>query len=345
MHIRRRQGFSLIELLVVIAIIGVLIALLLPAVQSAREAARRLACRNNLKQLALAVLSYENSARRLPASGLVKPDPAAYVLFDPKPGSGREGSMLSWMVEILPYFDETALYNQFDLTRTALDQPTNPQAQPIGSIVCPSDNAEGSFYVDASLTAGRRFAKGNYAAFTSPYHIDLQNWYPGALVANRRQRLAAVMDGTSHTFMLGEIRTRSNPKDQRGAWALAWPSATLLAFDGHPIPSLNLAALPVGKPAPAYVFGSVQGERAPNSENADTLYDCSDPAAAKSEGMPCMVGSDYFSAAPRSNHPGGVNVVFLDGHVDFIQDSIDLRAMAYLISIDDGQVIGSYHSD
>lgn len=340
-----RPGFSLVELLVVIAIIGVLIALLLPAVQSARESARRLACRNNLKQLGLAVLNYESSMRRLPASGLVKHDAAVYVPFDPKPGSGREGSMLSWIVEILPQLDESPLYDQFDFSRTAIDQPKNPQAQPIASIVCPSDSAQGSNYVDADLTGGRRFAKGNYAAFTSPYHIDLQNWYPGALVANRRQRINAITDGTSHTFCLGEIRTRSNPADQRGAWALAWSGATLLAFDGHPLPNFGSDSLTVGEAAPGYVFGSVGGERPPNGANPDMLYECSDSAAAKAEGMPCEVGSGFYSAAPRSNHPGGVNVVFLDGHVDFIQDTIDLRAMAYLISINDGQVIGSYQSE
>lgn len=339
------RGFSLIELLVVIAIIGVLIALLLPAVQSAREAARRLGCRNNLKQLALAVLNYESATRRLPSSGMVKADPAAYVPFDPKPASGREGSMLSWVVEILPHFEEISLYNQFDLSASALNQPTNPQTKPIASLVCPSDSAQGSVYVDANLTGGRQFAKGNYAAFTSPYHIDLQNWYPGALTANLRQRINAVTDGTSHTFCLGEIRTRSNPKDQRGAWALAWSGATLLAFDGHPSPNLGLSSLTVGQPAPSYLFASVGGERPPNGDVPDMLYDCADSAAAKAEGMPCDVGAGFFSAAPRSNHPGGVNVVFLDGHVDFIPDAIDPRAMAYLISINDGQVIGNYQSD
>src|SRR5262249_50598736 len=167
-------GFTLVELLVVIAIIGILIALLLPAVQQARETARRIQCVNHLKQIALAAHGYTDQHGLLPPSGVVAEKTASYGSTQYPVFDQQSGKMFSWAVLLLPFLEETNLYNQFDQTRTALDQPNEPQETSVPVYLCPSDNARGRFYSDSKATHGKRFAKGNYAAYRSPMHTDLQ---------------------------------------------------------------------------------------------------------------------------------------------------------------------------
>jgi len=173
-----RRAFSLVELLVVIAIIGILVALLLPAVQQARESARRLGCQNNCKQIGLAILNYNSAFGCLPASGIVAPPQGPY---DP-----QSGLQFSWLLLILPQLEQTNLHDRFDSSRNVFQQRGDPQAIHVPSLLCPSDSARDRVFADEVLTAGRPFAKGNYAAFVSPYHVEYQNRFPGALVARGR---------------------------------------------------------------------------------------------------------------------------------------------------------------
>lgn len=325
---RSRSGFSLVELLVVIAIIGSLVALLLPAVQMVRENARRMQCAKNLRQLALAIGSYENSHEVLPPSGIVEASPETFEC--------RSGKMFSWVVLILPQIDLESLHAEFDFRKAVLQQTANPQASHLPAMLCPSGSARGKFFVDPQLTAGRRFAKGNYAAFVSPFHTDLQPRFPGALVGTG-QPVKNISDGLSNTLLLSEVRVRAHEQDQRGAWALPWTGASLLAFDMHHDGSHSTYT------HNPYSVGLTQP---PNNEgpNVDMLYACPDAAGAQLEGMPCGVwaGSgewNYLSAAPRSNHVGGVNVVFVDGHVGFLPDGVDEIAMAYMVSINDSRPV------
>ena len=155
-----------------------------------------------------------------------------------------------------------------------------------------------------------------------------------------------ITDGLSQTLMLSEVRRRDHSLDQRGAWALPWPGSTALAYDVHSasvvthsgsatyLPDLSLSpnfqAQPPNNPGP----------------NVDVLYDCPDVAMAQLDGVSCgkweepgIVGFHWLSAAPRSLHPGGVNALWVDGHITFLPDNVDDATMALAVSINDGQVI------
>jgi prepilin-type N-terminal cleavage/methylation domain-containing protein/prepilin-type processing-associated H-X9-DG protein len=341
---RPSRAFTLVELLVVIAIIGILIALLLPAVQTAREAARRTECRNNLKQLGLAIQNYENARKRYPPAGLV--GPPVHDLYE-GPFNPRTGNMISWIVLVLPYMEEQALYRQFDLQKSILDQPNDPQAATIKTLYCPSDLAQGRFYSDNTLTNGKRFSKGNYAAFVSPIHVSWTDWWCGGLSGNHRFAPKDVVDGLSNTLVVSEVRTRDNEQDQRGAWALPWAGSSVLSFDMHSTNPLWYSDLDLEPPnASGFLFqpwaGTVGEAQPPNNmgPNLDMLYVCPDPAGAQLESMPCSpVSLGWISAAPRSRHAGGVNVVFLDGHLGFLPDVIDDYTMSYLVSSNDGKTV------
>ncbi len=332
---RRLAGFTIVELLVVIAIIGVLIALLLPAVQAAREAARRIQCMNNLKQLALAVHSYHDVYRRLPPGGIIQKNPTPNITFGEFDPQG--GKMIGWIVLVLPFLEQGALHDQFDFNVSILNQSAEPQATVFETLLCPSDSARGLHYVDPQFTQGKRFAKGNYAAWVSPFHVDLQNLFVGALGGDG-QRLAALVDGVSQTMMITEVRTRGHQQDQRGAWALPWTAASLLSFDMH-----DNDDVPPFVHNPLSIPNGVQPPNNSVTANSDMLYNCPDQAGAQLEKMPCQTWQTsgpfhYLSAAPRSGHPGGVLTAFADGHVSFTANDVDYIAMAYMICINDGQV-------
>ncbi len=323
---RLRRAFTLVELLVVIAIIGVLVALLLPAVQAARESARRISCTNNLKQLTLAICNYETQLGVYPAAGILG-----------TPTDLRSGKQFSWIVQLLPMLEQQSLANQFDFKVDVFNQTNNPQATHLPMLQCPSDNARGQFLNDSDLTKGKRFAKGNYAAYCSPFHTDMMDKYPGALVAHEGQCSADIRDGTTNTVVVSEVRIRQNDQDQRGAWALPWTGASLLAFDVHHI----------GVDGTGYTVhpASLGQTQRPNNQgpNIDMLYKCTDLAGAQLARMPCNnFGGGafaYLSAAPRSNHMSGVHMSLLDGSVRYVNDSIDETTMAYMISINDGHVV------
>jgi prepilin-type N-terminal cleavage/methylation domain-containing protein len=347
----RVAGFTLVELLVVIAIIGVLISLLLPALQIAREAARKASCQNNLKQLSLAVVTYESTFRVFPPSGIVAYPGRetsttgirnGYVHFDPK-----SGPQFSWIVLILPQIEQTALHKQFDFKKTVFQQqPTEPQATHIPALMCPSDNAQGRILSDTGLTFRKDFAKGNYAAYCSPYHVDEQNFFPGALVGHVPQTRKRFTDGFSNTIMLSEVRTRDNPRDQRGAWALPWTASSLLSYDAH-----HIGTWRDGAPPGTYVVDPqtvTSSTQPPNNDgpNFDMIYRCPANNALTTEaiysGMPCgefnSFTVDYLSAAPRSLHNGGVLAAYCDGRVTFLPNDIDETQMAYLVCINDKKV-------
>lgn len=332
---RRRthqRGFTLVELLVVIAIIGVLVALLLPAVQAAREASRRIKCQNHLKQLALGVENYESSLKAFPASGIV--DATITATYE-----SRSGKMFSWIVLTLPYLEQTPLHSEFDFGQTVLNQTKEPQRNQPAVLLCPSDQAKGRFYQDSTYTNNKIFGKGNYAAFVGPVHVEYQNRYRGVLTSHQPHSHRNVTDGTSNTVMLSEVRTRTQTTDQRGAWALPWTGSSQLSFDMHDVTN-TFTGMDVGYQPWTASVGQTQPPNNQKTSNLDMLYVCPDPADSQLKRMPCNTfgpgANNYLSAAPRSLHPGCVNVAYADGHVSILTDNIDETLMARLISIEDG---------
>jgi prepilin-type N-terminal cleavage/methylation domain-containing protein len=207
-----RRGFTLVELLVVIAIIGVLVALLLPAVQAAREAARRMKCQNNLKQLALAALNYHDNHLTFPSAGITS-------------------NQTSWHVLVLPYIEQKALYDQADFKQGRYDQPL-PLMQGrnglalnrIDAYLCPSSLAK-KMLVHAphnphvpELINGEAVHTAHYYGVQGPTGQGLSGIYEvtgnmthggfsihGIMQCNGNVRIAQVTDGTANTFLFGEL--------------------------------------------------------------------------------------------------------------------------------------------
>jgi hypothetical protein len=249
--------------------------------------------------------------------------------------------MFSWIVLMLPQLEQQTMYDAFDFNNSILNQPKTPYALQPGVLLCPSDTAYGRMLTHPSLTQGKSFAKGNYAAYVSPFHVELQHQYPGALIGVRKHGLKNATDGTSSTILASEVRTRALDTDQRGAWALPWTGSSLLAFDMHHLGGSSSAF----EGDPASVPASVQRPNNYLQPNSDMLYDCDQPADAQLQRMPCFTwggsGSsfNYLSAAPRSQHPGMVLAAYLDGHVASLSNTIDPWVMAYLVSVNDGHAI------
>jgi prepilin-type N-terminal cleavage/methylation domain-containing protein/prepilin-type processing-associated H-X9-DG protein len=198
-----QQAFTLVELLVVIAIIGVLVALLLPAVQAAREAARRTSCVNNITQLGLSLHSYEFHHESLPP-GCTNPD--GPVRSEP------QGIHVSWIVKVLPYMEQNAMWRKFDQSAGAYaEKNAEIRAAQITVLECPSDAGE---YHNADRTVARSGYAGCHHDVEAP--IDANNH--GLLFLNSHIRYSDIYDGSSNTLLLGEALTEPDE--------LGWVSGT-----------------------------------------------------------------------------------------------------------------------
>ncbi|MEM8677934.1 MAG: DUF1559 domain-containing protein [Planctomycetota bacterium] len=360
-----RRGFTLVELLVVIAIIGILVSLLLPAVNAAREAARRISCKSNMKQVGLAVLNFESAQGALPAAAWMQPREDGpncdlllqnYVQSSMVSGcfdiQGRNGApAVSWVVSVLPYLEEQAVYDQFNFALRLTEQPPGTRApvfsEPLATWRCPSDGGANSpNYNGTGLLGPVRtpqvttfgFAKGNYAAYMSPVHMNHFQLRPGALggfeIGDRvGQPLRKVTDGVSKTMLGSEVRTLDRDWDSRGVWAAPYPGGSIIGVNFHDANNNLTGFYNPGE-------SGVDTVRLPNiqQQDADQIIACVDAGYAASKGMPCRQTQSIYAAA-RSAHPGGVNVVMLDGAVGFISDNIDPYLYAFLVSINDGRAI------
>lgn len=202
----RRTGFTLIELLVVIAVIGILIALLLPAVQQAREAARRTQCKNNLRQIALALHNYHDRSGSFPPSSVVD-------------GNGLDTGWWSWVVRVLPDLDQQPLYSQLDLNEDIWTNCHKYRALTsikLSVLICPSDpHGERVYESEEDCAGGEAYALTNYLACRgSTRDVPGNGVFPDI---NCVTRMEHIRDGTSQTLLVGE--RPAEPSAYWGWWA------------------------------------------------------------------------------------------------------------------------------
>ncbi|MES2791837.1 MAG: DUF1559 domain-containing protein [Planctomycetota bacterium] len=310
----RRPGFTLIELLVVIAIIAVLIALLLPAVQQAREAARRSQCKNNLKQLGLALHNYHDNFSRFPPGSISRS------------GGSFGGPEWPYLLHfLLPNMDQAAMYNELALNWGRPGPWIDPAAWPttvrtaLPALQCPSDGMGG-----AIKTAGTavNLPSSNYMGFFSGLN-DGQTAADalatrGAFGINRGAGIRDLKDGSSNTMLMAEYLTGTNT-DWRG-WFYTNRAGAQYLHATNP----------------------------PNSAVPDNLLDypyaCTPAVNLPLQNLPCLADgntANNFSTS-RSRHVGGTQVLLGDGAVRFVSANISLTTWQNLTWISDGQVIGEF---
>jgi prepilin-type N-terminal cleavage/methylation domain-containing protein/prepilin-type processing-associated H-X9-DG protein len=364
----QRGGFTLIELLVVIAIISVLVGLLLPAVQRVREAANRMSCQNNLKQIGLALHNYHGLFNMFPRGAADDTGDAIGVT-----------SSLPWGVYLLPHLEQTNLYNRFkvaDITgandgqrfngmsssaagfdpgllwnnppnNTNLADPAlNPAATPLKVYQCPSSPSQGTIYQDTWNNNGNAYGPyssstgatswtvsasdyigvgGVLGSFVGNYLPGVQLDHNGVLNDNFQVTIASITDGTSNTWVIGECAGSPN-----------------VYVAGN-----KLLASPPYDPNSTGFY--ISGGGWADETNGDQWIAGSDwdggvasqwPSGSPLTGGPCVINcvniQNFFSF-----HPSGANFTFADGHVQFINQSIDPKVVVLLISFRDGLVVPS----
>jgi len=296
---RRSNGFTLIELLVVIAIIGVLVALLLPAVQQAREAARRSQCKNNLKQIGLALQNYYDTHRTFP--------PGYISLWD---SSGNDtGPGWGWAAFILPQMEQQNLNSAINFNRP-IEDPVNSTVRitPINSYLCPSDSTPQTWTAKKYDTSGSTLvtigevASANYVGVFGTTEPGVDG--DGVLFRDSRIRFADITDGTSQTMCVGERSFRLGP----ATWAGVITSANLY-------PEAGSMALPILNNASGMTLGHTGDQNLTSAQ-----YSL----------------QNQFS----SQHTGGAQFLFCDGHVVFLSQSMDYGVYKALSTRQGNEVIG-----
>jgi prepilin-type N-terminal cleavage/methylation domain-containing protein/prepilin-type processing-associated H-X9-DG protein len=299
-----RRGFTLIELLVVIAIIAVLIALLLPAVQQAREAARRSQCKNNLKQLGVALNTYEESVKTFPPLGIWR-DPAtgaAMAQRDNTPNDNVLDTYTNLFFALLPNIDQGPLFKKFNQNQSmaaAANQSVRETFLP--ALACPSDSNVNT----KSSAMNGNWARTSYGANMSIDSNNLLVVNYNSLASDRKgpfgplggARISDIKDGTSTTVALWEIKAASAATDARGTWAMARGIAVWGCYGDSDCLGIN---------------------RNTNS-NADDFQGCTNATAEK---MGCWPNRDGQHGS-KSDHVGGVHALMCDGSVRFVNQNLE----------------------
>jgi prepilin-type N-terminal cleavage/methylation domain-containing protein/prepilin-type processing-associated H-X9-DG protein len=356
----RRRGFTLIELLVVIAIIAVLIALLLPAVQAAREAARRMQCTNNLKQIGLAIHNYIQANDCIPPAGSWAGSPNPPFYTDYPNGSTNSGNYVnnlvaSMKVRILAYMEQQAIYNAYNFSgsdyggSSALNALNNTVMNTkVNSYICPSDPNPGDTGLgsnSASIPPGVSNYPNNLGVepIISGGRLNGPTWYLGndAFLGNR-VTLAGVIDGTSNTVIYSEWVKGGGPSaGTPPELSNVYISSSATMTGNMQQDAANCQTL---KPQNQWTFKSQYYSSQDTGRGGGYWHitfpnkrACDEPPSGSSYGFKnigAMIG-------PSSFHPGGVNMLFLDGSVKFIKDSVNPQAYYGIATIAGGEVVSA----
>jgi len=330
--LRSRSAFTLIELLVVIAIIAILVALLLPAVQQAREAARRSACKNQLKQLGLALQNYHDTHSVFPI------------------GEGYDGTVSDfisdcnavprrapWTVLILPFVEESALYEDFNFTERFRsiysESPTSganftASNRIVSSYHCPSFPAPDGLHTNYFGVMGG--GQGDAFWVHSGSMPGRALWNNGTLFLNSKIRMRDLTDGTSNTLVIGETKYQLGPKGRANPLErIGWASS---------IRPCNNATSGVTAAVTDVPINAYRGDG--NSE--DTLFTDGNVANLRGHVSGTPATYNLQGRAFSSSHPGGCHFAFGDGSVHFLSENVDLVTLNNLAIRDDGEVVGEF---
>lgn len=326
-HHRKNLAFTLVELLVVIAIIGILVALLLPAVQAAREAARRIQCTNNLKQVGIALHAYHDAQKRFPPGGIWLHGTGGYANWT------RSPHRTNWGIAILPYLEQNTLFDQYNqnVRNTA---PANEEVRTsyVSTFACPSDiegargvaipdwgvavydSAEFHYgsYRGVAGRSGRAYCVGDYGLWAN--YMSWRNlpshWRgvfplicPGLTECTA---MRGIKDGTSSTLLVGE---RHRPED-RPRRATFWASSGYASTSNVFAHRANLQA-----------------------QNIADCYAMLEPVpSGRNDNRACTYGWTSY-------HPGGLNWLTCDGSVHFWSTTIDMEILARMATVAGGEVV------
>jgi prepilin-type N-terminal cleavage/methylation domain-containing protein/prepilin-type processing-associated H-X9-DG protein len=336
-----RRGFTLIELLVVIAIIGVLIALLLPAVQAAREAARRMQCTNNLKQLGLGLMNYESTHGVLP----------------PQQALSFSGTTVTWKSawgvtsRVVPFLEQAGLYGSINFSlRSGAAENSTVAATTLNALICPSEvNAKPSQSTNAAGAVTGTYGISNYGWCEGDWYVfggpgAMAN--RGAFGPNMSRRLSEFTDGLSGTLVNAEVKAYTTayhdcpsvvPSALASPTAMPDPSAILSVLSATPSgcgksPAAGHTRWVNGNSFyDGFTTALPPNTRAiagPASQDIDLTSEDEDDG-----------GPTYSAVTSRSYHSGGVNGLFCDGSVKFLKSGISWQTWRALGSIGSGEIV------
>ena len=335
-HRSARKGFTLVELLVVIAIIGILVALLLPAIQAVREAVRRASCTNNLKQCGLTLHNHHSIRDRFPGVG------------------ATPTKCFSVQARLLPFAEEEALQKLIDFSQPLFLGPQgavylNPAQAAAAEMVlplfrCPSDGMEDRYTEYQIGPSGGAFAGGNYVVCTGSgtgTNYDIRYATDGLFYYGSRCSFRQIKDGATNTLMMAESLLGSHsdgtgPRPGDAQRRVGWPPGLRFGSSGPGFTGVqnpDLEALAAG-------CTTWQGSRCSAWIVGRPLYSAFSTYMPPNTPVPDIAGQQHMGFfAARSQHPGGVNALMCDGGVRFINETIDLSIYRALGTICGKEVI------